>query len=227
MGIAGTLLIYAVIGLAVGLLLALRERRPALLLLGVAFWPLLAPFVLASPGKSASPPTPGAPPDGRIDRVQEEVLEALSGLDGLAEAALQPEVKRVRDLADAMARMDRRIADMDALLLSPQLQRRSAELQLAELQSRGVPEDDARVQSVRARLRNVDRLRALRDQSRADLERILLKLEEMASQLHVLKFAGRPEGELLSVIKEIADGVESIADGLLASDDAAAAATMQ
>ena len=224
MGYLGTALLYALIGVAVGVALILRERRPWLLLLAIPFWPLLAPFLLAG---ARQPPRAAVPADARIQRVQDEVLQALSGLTGLAEEVLAPEVRRVHDLTSAMGAMSRRIAEMEALLSTPQFAPDAAEAQLRELTSRGVPEDDARVESVRSRLRNVERLRTLRDRTRADLERILLKLEEMASQLHVLKFAGRPEGELLRAIKDIADGVESIAEGLFADEPETSAAAIQ
>ena len=214
-------LLYCLIGLAVGIALVLRDRRYWLLLVAIPFWPLLAPFLLASNKQQQAPPVQHRPADARIERVQEEVLRAMAGLEGLAEEVLAPEVTRIRDLASAMTAMSRRIAEMEALLATPQFAHDAAEAQLRELTARGVAEDDARVQSVRARLRNVERLRTLRDRTRADLERILLKLEEMASQLHVLKFAGRPEGELLSAIKQIADGVESIAEGLFAEEQPA------
>jgi division protein CdvB (Snf7/Vps24/ESCRT-III family) len=229
MTFTATALLYALVGLAVAVALLLRERRAPLLrrallvLLAVPFWPLLAPFLLGAPA-AAPPDGPRAGEDARIRKVQDEVLRALSHLDGLAEEVLAPEVARVRDLTSAMAAMSRRIAEMDALLASPELAQQPAEALLRELAARGVSEGDGRSQSVRARLRNIERLKGLRERTRADLERIVLKLEEMASQLHVLKFAGRPDAELLRAVKEIADGVESIADGLLADEQASAAA---
>jgi hypothetical protein len=214
MGFAGTAVVYLLIGLAIGVALYLREGRALVFALSIPFWPLLAPFALAN---RAAPPGPAPSGDKRITAVQTEVMRALAQLGGLAEATLAPEVARVRGLTSALDGMSRRIAEMDELLASPQMATRAGDESITALRAQGVAEDDARLQSVRARLRNIERLRALRDRTRADLDRILLKLEEMASQLHVLRFAGRPEAELLTVIKEIADGIESISDGMLAA----------
>ena len=196
MTFAGTALLYLLIGVAVGLLLA-RQKRRRDFVLGLLFWPFYAPFLLQ--------------PEDRVQR-------ALRSLDGLASDLLAPELARVRGLQGALDAMSRRIAEMDALLEGPELNEPLARTALDDLARRGVPESDPRQQSVRARLRNIERLRAMRDRTRADLERILLKLDEMKSQLLLLKFAGRPEDELVRAVKEIAQSVEEIAEGLLAEE---------
>src|SRR5438477_4370202 len=208
MGFAETGLVYALIGIVVGVALALREKRRQLLffLAGLLFWPVFAPFLL-SQGKR---PEPAA--------AQDRVLRALAHLDGLAADVVAPEIARVRGLGGAMAAMSKRIAEMDALLSSPGLSEPAARALLQELSARGVPEKDPRQESVRARLRKIERMRAMRDRTREDLERILYKLEEMSTQLHLLKFAGRPEAEVVRAIKEVAESVEGITEGLLADE---------
>ena len=208
MGFAGTALVYALIGIAVGIALAMQERRKLLFFLaGLFFWPVFAPFLLAS----ATKPAVKAPP-------QDRVLRALASLDGLAEDAVAPEMARLRGFAGAMEGMNRRIAEMDELLAGPEMSEPAARSLLTELASRGVSAEDPRQQSVRARLRNIERLRAMRDRTRADLERILYKLEEVSTQLHLLKFAGRPEAEVIRAIKEVAESVQGITDGVLADE---------
>ena len=218
MGFAGTGLLYALIGIAAGLALALRARRRRALLFfaGLFFWPIFAPFLL-SPAKD--PERRQAPPqDARVQAAQDRILRALARLDGLAEEVLAPEVARVRGLAGAMGSMSRRIAEMDELLSGPELNEPATRALLQDLSERGVPEKDPRQQSVRARLRNIERLRAMRDRTREDLERVLFKLEEMSTQLHLLKFAGRPEDEVVRVIKDIAESIEGITEGMLAEE---------
>ncbi len=217
MGFAETGLVYALIGVAVGIALALREkrRRVLLFLAGLFFWPVFAPFLL-SPGK---PPEQQRPvQDARVQAAQDRVLRALARLDGLAEEVVAPEMARVRGLAGAMGAMSRRIAEMDELLSGPELNEPAARALLQDLAARGVSEKDPRQESVKARLRNIERLRAMRDRTREDLERILYKLEEMSTQLHLLKFAGRPEAEVVRAIKEVAESVEGITEGLLADE---------
>jgi hypothetical protein len=58
----------------------------------------------------------------------------------------------------------------------------------------------------------------MRDRTRADLERVLYKLEEMSTHLHLLKYAGRPEAEVIRAIKEVAESVEGITEGMLADE---------
>src|SRR5438876_11380707 len=103
MGYPGTALVYGLLGLAVGLALALREReasaarRAALVAGGVLFWPLLAPFVLAGPAARST--AHGAVPAGdgaearllRIQEVQQQVLAALARPEGMAEEVLAPQ----------------------------------------------------------------------------------------------------------------------------------------
>ena len=218
MGFAGTGLLYALIGIAAGLALALRARRRRALLFfaGLFFWPIFAPFLL-SPAKDPER-RPAPPQDARVQAAQDRILRALARLDGLAEEVLAPEVARVRGLAGAMGSMSRRIAEMDELLSGPELNEPATRALLQDLSERGVPEKDPRQQSVRARLRNIERLRAMRDRTREDLERVLFKLEEMSTQLHLLKFAGRPEDEVVRVIKDIAESIEGITEGMLAEE---------
>src|SRR5437899_4374556 len=134
MGFAETGLLYALIGMVVGIALVLREERRRLLffLAGLLFWPVFAPFLLSS-GKPAPPRA-----------AQDRVLRALSHLDGLAEDVVAPEIARIRGLAGAMEAMSRRIAEMDALLAGPELNESSARALLQELTARGVPEKDPR-----------------------------------------------------------------------------------
>lgn len=218
---SGTLLVYALLGLTVGAAAARREgrgwARAATFCAAALFWPLFAAFLLGRRGdEPAGAAARSSPRSAEVQAVQGRVVDALASLEGMAGAALAPEVARVRALAAALAAMDLRILEMDALLAGPELSEPSARACLADLAARGVPEDDARLQSVRARLRNIERLRALRERTREDLERIVLKLEELSSQLHLLKFAGRPEAEVVRSIQEIAVSIEGIAEGLLA-----------
>jgi hypothetical protein len=55
----------------------------------------------------------------------------------------------------------------------------------------------------------------MRNRTGDDLERIVLRLEEMSSQLRLLEFAGRSDAEVVQAIKEIADSVQEVTEGLL------------
>jgi hypothetical protein len=216
MGFAETCVIYLLLGGVVAVALVLRAEgkgpgaRCVTFVAGLVFWPVFAPFLLA-PGK-ASPPTASTLP---ARAVQARLLSALGRVEGLAADVLRPEVARLRGLVDAVGRMEARVGEMDALLATPEFDRAAAEAQLEALSRRGLPPEDGRVQSVQARVRNVERLVAMRERTAADLERVVLQLEEMGSRLQLLKFAGRPDAELVALLQSVASSVEEVTEGLL------------
>jgi hypothetical protein len=220
-----TLVLYAVLGLVVAVATLLREERSAsgaarlafLFTVGVLFWPLLAPSLFGR----AAPASPATPPDGalaaRIRTAEEQILAALAKVKGgVAEAALAPEAARVRHLSDSLGALATRLGEIDETLRAPELDAARLEERLAELLDRGCLEGDARATSLRARLRSVERLRALRARTHDDLERALFKMEEITSQMLLLKFAGRPDADVAGLIDEIAEGVEGVAEALFA-----------
>jgi hypothetical protein len=227
MGIVETSIVYGILGLVMAVAMVLRQeglggaKLFGLFILGALFWPLLAPTVLARSGKSSPPeggPCPGAgfEAPARIRAAEERLLSALAKVKGgVAEDVLAPEVARVRALGGSLGAMARRLREIDELLGSPELDEHGGQAALADLEARGHGGDDPRVVSVRARLRNIDRLREMRARTSDDLERALLKIEEMASQMLLLKFAGKPDAEVVGLIKDIADSVGSITDALL------------
>ena len=224
MSALGTLVIYVILGVVVAAATALRDQRSGVLRLaflftaGVIFWPLLAPSLFggAAPA-TASPPAADGPFAPRIQAAEEQVLAALAKVKGgVAEGALAPEAARVRHLAGSLRALATRLGEIDDTLRAPELDAQKLEERLADLVARGCVEGDARAQSLRARLRNVERLRALRARTHDDLERALFKMEEITSQMLLLKFAGRPDAEVAGLIDEIAEGVEGVAEALFA-----------
>jgi hypothetical protein len=222
MGILGTALIYGIIGLVVAVAMALQRvrtplgRRAVLFVAAALFWPLFAPLLLAGKGEPPPSPSPRAPKsdlEGRVEQAQAGLVASMAKLDGAAENALAPEVDRVRALGGALLGMANRVLEMESLLRSPELDRAAVEARLAELLARGG--EDSLAASARARIRNIERLRGIQSKTRDDLERALLELEEMSSQMMLLKFAGS-DGEVLSRIRQIAETVESITEGLIA-----------
>jgi hypothetical protein len=218
MGVIETCILYVLLGGVVGVALVLRAEgrslggRAVTFVSGVFFWPVFAPFLLASgrPGGTAA-----VTPPARAAR--ERLVGALSQVEGLAADVLRPEVARLRGLVDAVGKMEARVAEMDTLLATPEFDRAAASGQLEALARRGLPPEDARVQSVQARLRNMERLVAMRERTAADLERVVLQLEEMGSRLQLLKFAGRPDAELVELLQSVASSVEEVTEGLLAA----------
>ena len=230
MGVLGTCVVYLLIGLAVGVALLLRSEQHSLVhqlsvaLGGILFWPFFAPLLLAGPSLPTSARPNRPPAGGRLARVQQSLLEGMTGLKGVAEEVLAPELARVRGLADSVVGMEHRLDDMNRLLDTPEFERTAAATALEALHARGLGDGDPRVQSVKARLRNIDRLQAMRARTSDDIERVVLKLEELSSQLRLLAFAGRVDADVVRMIKEIAESVEDVTEGLLAEESPAAGA---
>ena len=217
MGVVETCILYLLLGGVVAVALVLRAEgkgrgaRAVTFVSGVFFWPVFAPFLLAP----ARPAAGAVAPPARAAR--DRLVGALGQVEGLAADVLRPEVARLRGLVDAVGKMEARVAEMDALLATPEFDRAAASGQLEALARRGLPPEDARVQSVQARLRNMERLVAMRERTAADLERVVLQLEEMGSRLQLLKFAGRPDAELVELLQSVASSVEEVTEGLLAA----------
>lgn len=214
MGIGGTLLIYGLVGLVIAVAVVSVEKKSglesaALFAGSLVFWPVFAPSVLA---RRAG--VEGARPDRKADRrFDRQLAGALARLDDLPAGVLAPEVIRVRGLSEQLGAMSARLEEMDRLLASSEFDRRRVERRLSELSSAAL-ENDPRLETLRARLKNIDRLVAMRDRTQVDLERALLMIEELETQVVLLDLAGRPDADLVQHIKEIADGVEGIAEGL-------------
>jgi hypothetical protein len=227
MGLVGTAIIYTLLGLVVAAATALREERPSrgriafLFTLGALFWPLFAPVLLGGAGAPRASDSREGSESGssaRIRAAEADMLAALAKVKGgVAGEAMAPEAAKVRDLAGGLRAMAVRIGEIDEALAAPGLDPAAIEAQLADLAARGGTEADPRALSLRARLRNVERLRALRARTGDDLERALFKMEEITSQILLLKFAGRPEAEVAELIDGIAGSVEGITEALFAT----------
>ena len=223
MGLAGTAIIYLLLGLVVAAATALGEAHPGagriafLFTVGALFWPLFAPSLLGGGRAAAAASGASARGDDRIRAAETDMLAALAKVKGgVAGEAMAPEAAKVRDLASGLRAMAARVVEIEEALRAPGLDPAAIDAQLADVAARGGAESDPRAQSLRARLRNVERLRALRGRTSDDLERALFKMEEITSQMLLLKFAGRPEAEVAELIDGIAGSVEGVTEALFA-----------
>ena len=229
MELEGTVVIYSVVGVVVAVAMLLRPAPqlaasawPAWVgcLAAIPFWPIYALLLLSStasapagrpslgPGRAEDPLRP------RIDRLESRLVAAAGRLSGGAEEALRPELKRVRAVADALRRMVDRAAQMEGLLSSPEMDVVEARSRLTDLERAGVDGSDPRIRSLRSREDTIERLQAMRDQTRADAERVLLEIEETVCQLHLLQFAGPSDGEVLDRVCALTETVDELARGL-------------
>ena len=232
MGIFETSIIYTLVGFAVATSLALARRtssklaQAGLFIVHTICWPFFAPVLLGGALEQGDSPPAGADPsevpgksapkniaDPRIRGVEAKLMAALDRVGGIAEELLGPQMESVRDLSESLAAMDERIAEMDALLGSAEFDQEEAEQALETLlEDPDIDDGDERIESVRSRLRNIERLQKMRHRARRDLQRALLKMEEMNSQILLLQFADQPEEEIARNIQEIASTIDGLSE---------------
>ena len=217
MGFTETMFIYLLIGAVVASANLLLNARTAAwksalsFAAAVPFWPIFAPFLIARSRPEPHAADPGL--EARITAGEARLIEALKSLDGVAEEVLAPEVEGVRGLGRALRTMARRASEMTALLATPEFSRERAARTLAALEDT----DDPRGASIRARIANIDRLESMRKRTTHALERALFDVEEIGSRMALLRFADRPEEEVVRMIRDITLSVEAVSDSLAAS----------
>jgi hypothetical protein len=242
MGITETSIIYTIIGAVVAAAMWLATPtehfviRTSRFALHTVLWPFFAPILLGRslqmdphperrPALNALGESSRVQQDPRVQQAEQRLLDALAGLDGVAEDVLGSEMSRVRDLAGSLAAMAGRMSEMDELLATDEFDEERAQLALEaicgqeDLQDvqHGAADRRARRDSVGARLRNIRRLKQMRQALSADLERAILKIEEISSQIRLLRFADRPEHEVSELIQDFAATVEGLSEGLLSN----------
>lgn len=228
MGIVETLILYVLIGTAIAASLGARRgmltaRALPELAMWVLFWPFFAPAVLAqNPGSRAtatgSSPTATAP-SNRLHEAQERLLQAVHQVDGVAEGVLRPHLTQIDSMMRSLDHAQARLGEMEELLHSPEFDVAQVDGALQTLRSRGYDDEEARVRSLLSRRRNIERLRHMRDHTSDELERALLRLDEMSSQVKLLRFAEQPESRLASLLKDVAGNVEDLTKAVLEMND--------
>ncbi len=213
MGLIETLFIYALLGLAAASAIAVAHGERGLTV-AVRFvprmllWPFFAPTLF---GERFGPVTVAAAASRDEDEISilgRQIVTALSRLDGVAEEVLAPEVERVRSLVAELSRMRRRTEEMAALRRSSEFDQEKIEASLENL-----AEGDPRRATLCARMRSVERLRAMHERSAIEYERVVLQLEELHSKILLLRFADDPEDEILVLMRDISSSVEGVCAG--------------
>jgi len=226
MGVTETLIVYLLIGTAVGASLWLAhsarpaERTAARLTTWILFWPFFAPHALGQAGGSGTGSAATAVvPGARLNEAQDRLMSAIRSVDGLAEGVLRPHLTQIDSMMGSLDHARNRLAEMEELLRSREFDRGRVEDGLRDLRDRGYEADEPRVRSLESRRRNIQRLEAMRDHTRDELERALLRLEEISSQVMLLRFAEQPETRLASLLKDVAGNVDDLARAVLEVND--------
>jgi chromosome segregation ATPase len=207
-----TVVTYCLAGIAVAVVLGRGEARGAMSLarlgLHACLWPLFLPILL--PTASAPAGTEGS----RIDAAEATLHDALQRLGRELGDSLALETTRVRSLGAALRSAARRLAELEAVLSSPDHDAEKLARELAALEAR---QDSKPVADIlRERLAHLSRLEALRAQARVDLERALARAGELATRLTLLRYegatahaAGRAR-ELTDTIDELCRTLEAV-----------------
>jgi DNA repair ATPase RecN len=219
MGITETIVIYGLVGITVSAaiwLSAAESSSPLEALVHAALWPLFAPTLLEPRTERTRQAAPERHrrSESRIEEVESNILTALDALDGAPEDVLRPETNRIRSLLDALDAMAARRDDMCEMLSEAQFDRARATERLEELE-RSPDADESRLESLRNRIRHIDQLEDMHEALSDDIDRTLLKLEEMTSQIRLLRFAGSPAEEVSDLVRDITATVEGLSEGLM------------
>ncbi len=171
--------------LLIGVLVAVARWRQASLAqaaLTLALWPIFAPFVLAE--LQQAPARPASPLESRVRDAVRSVIDGIERLDGGPKDALVEEVAKVRALSTRLQAEARRVDSMSAALTEPSLRKTTTATRLEEL----------------------------RDAGRDELLAGIAKLEAMASQLVLLRFADPNTVDAGPSVEALAAGIDAVAE---------------
>jgi chromosome segregation ATPase len=225
MGIIETFMIYLVIGMVVATALwvahgrMLRVAAVFDLVTWVMLWPFFAPLLFGQALTTDSPRVSSTRPrdakESRLHETQQRLLQAIGRLDGLAEGVIKPQLTQIDAMVRSLDVAEHRLQEMEEMLRSREFDMTQVDAALHDLRGKGYDDKEPRVRSLGARRRNIERLQTMRDRTRDELDRALVKLEEISSQVLLLRFADQPETKLASLLKEVAGNVDGLATVVL------------
>jgi hypothetical protein len=225
MGIVGTFMIYLIIGMVVATALWIAHGHTLSvsavfdLVTWTLLWPFFAPLLFGQALAVASPRINSAAQrdvkDSRLHETQQRLLQAIGRLDGLAEGVINPQLTQIEAMVRSLDVAEHRLQEMEEMLHSREFNMARVDVALHDMRDKGYDDEELRVRSLHARRRNIERLQTMRDRTRDELDRALIKLEEISSQVLLLRFADQPETKLASLLKEVAGNVDGLATVVL------------
>lgn len=199
---------YVVVGLVLaGVLLRTRGRdaigSAALL---VVLWPLIGPVVFATDDAAAK----------ASSRLEDDLREGVLAAEGTPLAAMLSSAHAARILAE-VARVERRRADLVALLARPEFDRHRAHERVRELERAEVPRTHA-LATARLHLDNVLRLHALREADERALDDLGALVSALRTQLVLARFSGASAEGVGGLVQEVWARVEGLSEAMDTSE---------
>jgi hypothetical protein len=188
-------------------------ERAGTFVVHATLWPIFAPLLL--PSTPARPATPGdlVGYSERIDAAERSLAEALQLLGRDLNDPLSIEAARVRNLGQAMRSAAQRVSELDGLQKAQGAQEADLAAQVDKL--RQEPESGPIAEIVEQRLGHLRRLKALRTQAGADLERALARAGELATRLTLLRYEDpQRTGGAATQARELTDSIEELCRAL-------------
>lgn len=179
------LVFYVLVGLGIGIAFA-RSGRASPLVAG-AFWPLFVPALLV-PTELTSPVARGP-----IDRLR----EALAAWEPLPDGGIAALVAAERGLGALSRRRD----EVDTLLRQPDNDLDSLRRAMVRAGAQDQPVYIARV-------RNLERLTAVRDEADAELGRALAAIEDLTTRVHLARLNGESTVDVARQLGDLAAAID-------------------
>jgi hypothetical protein len=174
-------------------------------LLLATLWPLYGPFLLL---KLQGRDHPGTGAEAAF-------VVALRRARGTPLGALLPDESTVVGLAQRLRVAADKIAEIDGLLRRPEFSEPATLARLEELRRRDATE--CALVAAGIRLQNIRRLRAMRDRFARELDEVGELLEQLTTQVELVRLAGAADASSAELVRELVSRVEGL-DQMLDDD---------
>ncbi len=190
--------LYAAIGAGLAAVVALGRGLGALdSLLMVGLWPMYAPFMLLG--------GPSRPADAR----EAALADALARAAASPLASTLPGPDAARELLRRLRDAARRHAELDTLLVRPELAPERIEAHAAALMARGA---SAAATSARQRVGAIRQLSALRDRYRGALDEVTELTAQLATQVELVRVQPDLAAASVELVCELVARVDALAE---------------
>jgi len=184
--------------------------------LAVPLWPLWAPIALTA--KRVDKPIYLRRESGTssaLERVKAALAEAMQSIQGTPLATLLPPDSASRIEADVIRR-EKRLAELDALLVKEAFDVERLESRVRDLEKRGG--SSRAVSTARLDLENVRSLSALRDRDARALEELCALVEALRTQVTLARFSGSAAADIGGIVGEVWARVEGLGAAIEAEE---------